>query len=443
MLSVSGLRGIVGKDLTADLVRKYAAGFARYLRARTVVIGRDARRSGPRYASAVIAGIRESGADVINLGIVPTPTVLHVVRHAGATGGIAITASHNPAEWNALKFVGPRGEFLTATELASFQQYLRVAHRTMRPSRQGTAAFIPSLAETHLQKIIEVVGLPGKNFQVGVDAVNGAGSRLLPLLLVRLGCDVQRVNCDPSPDFPRGPEPTATNIGRLCNLVRRRHLDLGFAVDPDCDRLAVVDDKGVPLGEEMTVVLAADHVLSQQRTPVVTNLSTTSALDWVAQRHQSRVLRTKVGEANVVDLMRHHHAGIGGEGNGGVIYPQINPTRDALVGAALILQLLAERRIRLSVLRRHYPRYCMIKTTVHCGASRFTERAAELRAALMPVLGLRATVDTTDGLRVAGGVGWVHIRPSNTEPIIRIIAEAKTMPQARGLIQRAIVALRE
>jgi phosphomannomutase len=419
MFSISGLRGIVGKDLTSEVIYTYASAFGRYVKQGRIVVGRDARKSGKVFLKAVIQGLHAAGCRVIDLGIVPTPTVLFMVRRLKANGGIIITASHNPIEWNALKFVSADGIFLNQREFTTFSRIVTKRGTLLRQKRQSkSAAVLENGVEMHIGKIMSVVKPPGRRFRVGVDAVNGAGSIALPLLLERMGCIVYRLNCRFRAVFPRNPEPTPGNIKGLCHLVKDKNLDMGFACDPDCDRLSLVDENGRAIGEENTLVLATDFILSKKRGNVVTNLSTTAIMDYITNMNRCRLYRTKVGEANVVSKMRKIDAVIGGEGNGGVIYPRLNFTRDALVGAALITKLLAERGQKLSEIITSYPHYYMIKKKIRIQREKFEKRRKRI------LMKFKGRLNLLDGVRITTKDYWLHIRPSQTEPLVRIIGES-------------------
>lgn len=419
MFSVSGLRGIVGDDLTPDIIRQYAKLFGEFFRAEKTVIGRDCRPSGPDFRDAVIRGLNEIGVDVIDLGIVPTPTVCFMVKKLKAQTGIAITASHNPQQWNALKFITHRGEFPVEKEYQAFAKYVKKNELLVPARKPGRSRIHKSGAADHIACAIAALKLKPIKLKVGVDAVNGAGSQALPGLLKKLGCRVYPLYCEFKTAFPRKPEPTPENITGLCRLVRRKKLDLGLAIDPDGDRLSIVDDEGRAIGEEMTLVLAADYILSMKKGSVCTNLSTTALLDHVCAKYGSQLYRSKVGEANVVEMMKKVNAVIGGEGNGGVIYPVVNMTRDALTGASIILKLLQVRRKKLSDIVAEYPVYHMIKDKITLDRMEFEDKAARLSKALP------GTIDHRDGLRITNPDWWLHIRPSNTEPIVRIIGEGR------------------
>lgn len=420
MFSVSGLRGVVDKDLTPDIIFRYARIFGVYVKPGKVIIGRDTRRSGKIFRKAVIAGLHSAGCEVIDLDIVPTPTVLFMVCKLRAKGGIVITASHNPVRWNALKFISSKGKFLNGREFNVFLKH--IAHEKIPISRKkkiDRVRMLSNSVDDHIDKIIEILKPDWGKCRVGVDAVNGAGSIGLPRLLEKFGCKVRRLNCTFSPTFPRKPEPTPENIRGLCQLVKKNKLDLGFATDPDCDRLSIVDENGRAIGEENTLVLVADYILSKTKGNVVTNLSTTALMEYITKKYDCTLYRTKVGEANVVSKMESVNAIIGGEGNGGVIYPKLNFTRDALVGAAIILKLMIERNKKISEILATYPKYYIIKKKMRLSRAQFEAKKKKILAKL------KGKINFTDGLRVTAQDYWLHIRPSQTEPLVRIIGEAR------------------
>jgi phosphomannomutase len=402
MFSVSGLRGIVGKDLTTTIVSQYAQMFGTFTGPGVIIIGRDTRKSGPMFRRAVVRGLNATGCTVIDLGIVPTPTVLFMVKKLKARGGIAITASHNPIKWNALKFITRRGQFLDEKEFKHLSRVAIKKNSVKKKIKQKKILVFTKADETHIGAIVSLFGKCSKKLRVGIDAVNGAGSIALPKLLNKMGCSVYRLHCTFRPTFPRKPEPTPENIRALCNFVKKKKLDIGFAVDPDCDRLSIVNERGYAIGEEKTLVLATEFILNRTKGKVVTNLSTTGLMDYIVQKFHCSLYRTKVGEANVVSKMKHVHAVIGGEGNGGVIYPKINYTRDALVGAAMIVTT-----------------YHMVKMKL----KRSKERLLERRDTIID--SFKGKINTLDGLKITASDYWLHIRPSKTEPLIRIIGEAR------------------
>ncbi len=430
LFSISGLRGIVDRGLNSEVVFKYARSFGKFLKSGRVVIGRDTRQSGKIYRKAVIRGLSAAGRSVVDLGIVPTPTVLFMVRKLKARGGIVITGSHNPIQWNALKFVSSKGLFLTGREFKSFKRYME-AERASRSQKKEKVKVSTLGLKEHIEKTITTLKPLTSPFRVGVDAGNGAGSVGLPELLEEMGCKVFRLNCRFATTFPRRPEPTRENIGALCRFIKSCKLDIGFACDPDCDRLSIVDENGKAIGEENTLVLATDYVLGKKKGKVVTNLSTTELMDYITQKHSSRLYRTKVGEANVVSRMKSLGAVIGGEGNGGVIYPKVNFTRDAMVGAALIVKLLAERGTAISEVIDSYPKYYMIKRKLIIGKDKFEEKKEAIIDAF------RGKLDFTDGLKIIGDNYWLHIRPSQTENLVRLIGESRDRVQIENYISKA------
>jgi phosphomannomutase len=427
LFSVSGLRGKVDEDLTEEVIFKYARSFGKYLKSGRVVIGRDTRQSGKEFRKAVIRGLNSTGRFVIDLGIVPTPTVLFMVRRLKAKGGIIITASHNPIQWNALKFVSSRGIFLTETAFKRFSKKIVDDQGANRRKKERAKIYTAGLNE-HVDKIVSTLKPVQTSFRVGVDAGNGAGSIGLPELLEKMGCKVFRLNCRFAPSFPRRPEPTRENIGALCRFVKSCKLDIGFACDPDCDRLSIVDENGKAIGEENTLVLATDYILSKKQGKVVTNLSTTGLMDYVSQKHNVRLYRTKVGEANVVSKMKSSAAVIGGEGNGGVVYPKINFTRDAMVGAGLIVKLLAQRGETVSEIMADYPKYFLLKRKLRISREEFDEKKETIIDAF------RGKLDFTDGLKIIGDNYWLHIRPSQTEHLVRVIGESNDRVQIENYV---------
>lgn len=431
-ISISGVRGVVGDSLTPNLLARFAQAFGTYVGSGTIVIGRDPRTSGEMVRQAVIAGLLSSGCRVIDLDVCPVPTVQLIVRQRKASGGIAITASHNPAEWNALKFVNSEGLFLSpgqARELLDIyhqSDYTKVSGSEMRSVEMFTGAL-----DAHVKAIVEAVGVlpPTRKLKVALDSCNGAGSILAPRLLEALGTEVVPINTTPNGSFPRGAEPIAENLTALCQLVKDSGADVGFAQDMDADRLAVIDERGEPIGEENTLVLAARLIVSQMPGTLVTNLSTTSAMDDLAAKYGCALHRSKIGEANVTELMKSVGAVIGGEGNGGVIYPAINFCRDSHVGMALILHLLAETGQSVSALLGDLPRYVMIKEKLDCPSEKIAEVLKLIRCDFAA-----EQLDLRDGVKVSFADGWLHVRGSNTEPIIRLIAEARNEKRAREIL---------
>lgn len=439
MVSVSGVRGRVGEALTPEIIAQFAAGFGAWALARAggkaqIVVGRDSRVSGPMFQPVVHAALQSVGCDVLDIGMVPTPTVQLAVEHHHAAGGLAITASHNPIEWNALKFIGPSGLFLDGAEAAEMRKVVEGKIPRATWDKLGTVSRDLDAASDHIERImslpfLDVEGIRKRGFKVGLDCVRGAGGVFMPVLLELLGCKLATINMEPDGRFPRPPEPTAENLGELQKLVFDSHCDIGMAVDPDVDRLALVSDEGVAIGEDYTLALAAKIVLRHRKGVVVTNLSTSRIVDDIAREAGSRVIRAPVGEVNVATRMRAESAPIGGEGNGGVILPELHLGRDAPVGAALMLQLLHEEGKPLSKIVASYPRYVIVKDKLDRPTAPLDTVYEALRKAFPD-----AEVDTQDGLRLSWPDRWVHIRPSGTEPIVRVIAEAPTAEEAEKLV---------
>ena len=508
LVSVSGVRGIVGESFTEDLVRRWARAFARFVIAseapeperssvqggakqsrgksdeiassllaprndRKIVVGRDTRPSGAWALDVAARTVAECGVQPITVGTVPTPTVQLAVTHHRAAGGLIITASHNPTEWNGLKFLGPDGVFLSAGEMESLHRsvFASPASGGAKQSHddQGVASSPPaprkdtrvSDGQAINRHIANVLGLPlgveairHRKFRVVLDPVNGAGALAVPPLLERLGCQVTVINGEPDGKFAHPPEPTPANLTELGDRVRADGADLGIAVDPDADRLVLVSEEGRVLSEEYTITLATLAVLSApvvlsgvknrtHRDPssttqddkqvVAVNLSTTRMVDDVARQLDATVIRTPVGERHVVEGMRRHGALIGGEGNGGVIFPESHEGRDALVGIALILDLLAKRGESLATVVSALPRYVMVKEKLALSdRNQLPKLTEELRKLADSVPG--SSISTLDGVRVDTPDGWVHLRLSNTEPMIRLIAEATDEPAVHRLL---------
>ncbi len=440
MVGVSGIRGIVGKDLTEEIVARYASAFGLWAKERKplVVVGRDARESGPAFERAVVAGLVSVGCSVVKVGLVPTPTVQLAVEHHAAGGGIAITASHNPIEWNALKFIGSDGIFLDGADGAKVVAL--AAERLGGDGRGAAVSEDPEAVARHLDAVlklpaVDVASIRARQLTVALDAVRGAGGPVMRTLLERLGCEVAGINLETDGRFPRPPEPVPENLGGLSTLVRRAGAALGIAVDPDVDRLAIVDENGTAIGEDYTLAFAIRAAMGGKggKGVVVCNLSTSLVVEDAARECGAEVVRTPVGEVHVARAILRLGAVIGGEGNGGVMYPVLHAGRDAPVAAALLLTLLARDGRRVSELVAAAPRYAIVKAKVEWGAGSREQRLervyAELRRRFPD-----ARADTQDGLRLAWRDRWLHVRPSNTEPIIRLIAEAPSGAAAQELV---------
>jgi phosphomannomutase len=442
MVGVSGVRGIVDKDLTPEIVQRYARAFGRWASERRplVVIGRDSRKSGPAFAEATTAGLMAAGCAVIDIGMAPTPTIQLAVTHHGAGGGIAITASHNPIQWNALKFIGPDSIFLDGADGARMLTFVDAKNPGRGKGEGGRVQRDDQAIERHLAAVLQLAVLDphrikNAEFTVALDAVRGAGGPVMQALLERFGCRVVGINLEPDGEFPRAPEPIPENLGDLAALVQRSGADLGIAVDPDVDRLAVVDEKGTPIGEDYTLAFAVRAVLGKgeggrgKGKAVVCNLSTSLVVGDAAREYGADTIRTPVGEVHVARKIVELEAAIGGEGNGGVMYPALHVGRDAPVAAALVLELLARTGRRVSELVAAAPRYTIVKAKVQRGPA--LERVYGGLKDGFP----DSEIDEQDGLRLGWRDRWLHVRPSNTEPIIRLIAEARTAAEAQGLVE--------
>jgi phosphomannomutase len=452
MLSVSGARGIVGESMTAEVAVEFASAFASWALGQrggeppTLCLGRDTRPSSEMLAAAAAAGLASVGARVIALGVVPTPTVGVAVRGHDAAGGMMITASHNPAQWNGLKCLGGNG---AAPPPSDVEQILRRFRRRdfslARPSEFAPRIHDASAIDVHVEKVLALVdaaAIRSAGLTVVLDSVNGAGAVPGRELLERLGCTVVGLNGEPHGRFGRGPEPVPENLGELAAQVAAAKAHIGFAQDPDADRLAIADDRGRCIGEEYTLVLAARRWLDLHGPgPIVVNLSASRMIDDAARAYPgASVHRTAVGEANVVQGMNARGAAIGGEGNGGVIVRSVCLVRDSLSAMALVLDLLAAEGRPLSALVAEMPSYAMIKHRIELAPG--DDGAATRALARVEEHFAGERLDRTDGLRLDLDDGWVHLRPSNTEPIMRLIAEATTEKRARALIDEVIGVIR-
>jgi phosphomannomutase len=445
MVSVSGIRGRVGAGLTPEVVATYAAAFGAWATrgggSRHVVVGRDSRVSGPMFHRVVLSALQSVGCDVIDIGLTTTPTCQLAVEHHHAAGGLMISASHNPIEWNALKFIGPSGLFLENAEGVAMRALVEQGIPRASWDELGSITQDDRAIQRHIERVLaipylDVAGIRARHFSVALDCVRGAGAAIMPALLERLGCEITAINTETDGRFPRPPEPVAENLGELERLVLQCNAAVGFAVDPDVDRLALVSDRGKAIGEDFTLALAARVVLRHRPGSVVTNLSTSRIVEDVAIAGGSKVIRAPVGEVNVAVRMREEKAPVGGEGNGGVILSEVHLGRDAPVGAALLLQLLHEENQSLSQIVDGLPRYAIVKDKLDRPDASLDTVYDALRAAFAD-----ASVDVQDGLRLSWPDRWVHVRPSGTEPIVRVIAEAPSAREAQELVQRSRIPL--
>jgi len=436
MSSISGIRGIVGDGLDPETIIKYTNAYADFIGSGKVVIGRDARITGEMVNQITTGTLLAKGIDVIDIGICPTPTVQFNVKKLKANGGIAISASHNPNEWNALKLLNGTGQFLSPEEYVQMQKYLQRGEMKYKSwDKIGKWTEYSKGTQNHIDAIFDlgiiyVDEIRKRRFKVLLDCVNGAGAYLLPQFLKDFGCEVIEMNCEKTGIFPRLPEPLPENLKETMRKVKDAKADLGIVVDPDVDRLVLITDKGEPFSEENTIVQVVQFVLSRKKGNVVVNLSTTRGVDDVANNFGCTVFRSPVGEANVVKKMKEVNAVIGGEGSGGVIFPELHYGRDALAGIALTLQHLTDYGKSISKLKEELPQYFISKKKI------------ELRT--NPDLIINKLIDkfsgqnfnTEDGLRVDFKDHWVHFRKSNTEPIIRIITEANTRAEAESISEK-------
>ncbi len=444
IISVSGLRGVVGQSLTADVAMRYAAAFAAELSAGAVVIGRDGRESGPVFTKAIAKSLARAGREVLDAGVAATPTVGVLVREHQAAGGIQISASHNPWQYNGIKLFSAAGRVIPAAEgqrvlerYRSSPEPLSAAGQRPAGAAPGGVTSLPDSTAAHLRLVEQTCNVDrirARRFRVVLDANHGAGSLLGLGLLEHLGCDVTLLGATPDGQFVHPPEPTEANLATVLSEVTRRQADIGFCQDPDADRLAIIDERGRYIGEEKTLALCVNHILrAGLRGPVVTNCSTSRMSEDLAKKYGVPFFRSKVGEANVVDMMLEKNAVIGGEGNGGVIDPRVGLVRDSFLGMALVLDAMASRGLPLSALADELPKYEIHKSTISVPSDRVP---AALDALEHGFAGAKA--DRLDGLRLDWPTGaWLLVRPSNTEPIVRAIAEAGTQDEARALCEQA------
>ena len=448
IISISGMRGIVGENLTPSIAAEYGCAFGKFLKNRhtgkegklSVCIGRDSRSSGQMLKSAVATGLCSVGVDVVDLGLVTTPGVGIMVRELQCNGGVIITASHNPIQYNGIKLLLGNGIAPPSEVAGQIRQYFLDKHFALVDSlNHGKITSNEQTDATHIAKVLAIVdkeAIAAKKFKAVLDSVNGAGGRVTKKMLAELGCEVIAINDEPTGIFAHRPEPTARNLTGLCKVVKEKEADIGFAQDPDADRLAIVDEAGTYLGEEYTLALAAKYIFSRKTGKAATNLSTSRMLDDIAEKAGGQVIRTAVGEANVAAAMLEHNCIIGGEGNGGVIDLRVGPIRDSLVAIVLVLQLMAETGKTVSQLAGEITGYYM-------GKDKFAAEQTQARQ----ILNLAkktfadAKLDTTDGCRFDFDDGWLHLRASNTEHVMRVIVEAKNRSIAQKYID-AVLSIR-
>ncbi len=453
--SISGIRGTIGgrpdEGLTPLDIVKFTSAFGFWLLENSsvkkpkLVVGRDARISGEMVSNLVCSTLQGLGIDVIDLGLSTTPTVEMAVPHYSAIGGIIITASHNPKEWNALKLLNAKGEFINAEDGAEVLDLAdRDAVTFADVNSLGSLVKDDSFGDIHIQQIldlplVDVEAIKKSNFKVVVDAVNSTGGIFVPQLLKALNVEVKELYCEPNGKFPHNPEPLPENLTELISTMKSDNYDLGIVVDPDVDRLALVSETGDVYGEEYTLVAVADYVLSKTKGDTVSNMSSTRALRDVTEKFGNKHHASAVGEVNVVNLMKEVGAVIGGEGNGGVIYPELHYGRDSLVGIALFLSHLAQKGVKASALRASYPNYHISKNKIQLTPDIDVDKVL----ALVEKKYNKQPINTVDGLKIEFDKEWVHLRKSNTEPIIRIYSESKHQTTAEILAEKLITDMKE
>ncbi len=437
MISVSGIRGIFGTDLTPDNITRFSAAFGTWLKGGKVVLGRDTRTTGPLCEGLIASTLQATGCDVVKVGVVPTPTVAMAVLKHNAAGAVIISASHNPEQWNALKLLNSKSEFLDAEQGQQVIQLSEERNFAYQPFDQiGDITEDTQALDEHINQILELPYIDpdiiaAADFSVAIDPVNGTGGIAMQPLLKRLGVEtIHPLNAEPTGLFAHPPEPLPEHMQDICNLVKEKDCDLGIVTDPDADRLALVTNEGEPFGEEYTQVAAFDFMLSKKVGPCATNLSSSRAAGDIARKYDQQCHRSAVGEINVVKKMQQVEAVIGGEGNGGVINPDLHYGRDALAGTAMVLQLLAERSISLAGYRRSLPDYYINKDRIEL-------KDIDGDAVLQKAKAVFADeeLNTTDGIKIDFTDGWVHLRKSNTEPIIRVYSESASPEKAKELAE--------
>ena len=445
IISISGMRGIVGENLTAPVAADYGRAFGTFLRNKqpteeeklSVCIGRDSRPSGRMLKSAVAAGLCDIGIDVIDLGIVTTPCVGVMIRELACSGGVVVTASHNPAQYNGIKLLLGNAVAPPADAAEQIKRYFFDKDFSLVDSNYlGKVTSNKQTNVTHIEKVLAIIDketIAAKRFKVALDSVNGAGGPVTKKMLSELGCEVVAINDEPTGLFAHTPEPTAESETLLCEVVRTKAAAIGFAQDPDADRLAIVDEAGTYIGEEYTLALAAKYIFTQKTGTAATNLSTSRMINDIAEEAGGQVIRTPVGEANVAAAMLQHNCIIGGEGNGGVIDLRVGPIRDSLVGIAFVLQLMTETGNSISQLVSQIGGYYMSK-------DKFAADQSQVRQILNSAKEVfaDAKLDTSDGCRFDFDDGWLHLRASNTEPVMRVIVEAKDRPTAQKYIDAVL-----
>ena len=435
-ISISGVRGVVGDSLTPQLAARFAQAFGSYQGRGKVLIGQDARASGVMIKHAVFSGLLSVGCQPVDVGICPIPSFLVLAKESSAIGGIAVTASHNPKNWNGLKFISGEGLYLNPSQTQEFLDIYHQGEFTQVPAdKHKDRLFEENPTESHLRKLLktlDVAMIRRNNFKVAIDCSNGAGAVLAPRFLEELGCETTLLNPIPDGALAHHLEPVPENLDMLCKTVVESGADVGFVQDADADRLSIVDEKGKSLGEELTLALSVHYVLRKNPGTVVINLSTSRAIEDLTRKHNVSLLRTKIGEIHVVDEILSANATIGGEGNGGVIFPAVHPCRDSFTAMGLTLEHMATTGKTISQLRTSIPFYCMLKDKIPGSPEEAHRTIRKLKKKYAEAEGL----STLDGLKIDFTEYWIHIRPSNTEPIIRILVEARSEKKAGEIMNR-------
>ncbi len=442
MVSVSGVRGVFGETITPEIVAKFSAHFGVIRNRGKIAVGRDSRTTGETMFYAVISGLMSVGCEVIDLGLVSTPTILLAVEQDETiSGGICITASHNPEQWNAMKFVSGNGMFLSPEEADSFIKSLDTKIEYANWQNIGKRSYALTSIDRHIYKIVNIPyidenSIQKRKFKVVIDSVNGAGGLISPLLLRTFGCEVIEINSEPTGYFAHSPEPLNKNLKQLEEAVKKHNADIGFATDPDVDRLAIVNEKGQAIGEEFSLLLCEKYILSKRKGDIVTNLSSSMASEDIANEFGVKVHRTKVGEINVGIKMKQLLSPIGGEGNGGIICPDVHYTRDAPAGMALILAYMEESKKSVSELVAEIPHYYFAKDKIIVAPESLDQIMINADK-----LAENKNIDRTDGIKIIEKSHWIHIRKSGTEPIVRVYVEAKSVEIANQICKDTIQTL--
>ena len=443
--SISGIRGIIGNNFNDKIAADYAKAFSSIQKEGPILIGRDTRNQGLEILNSIKEELTSLGRDILDCNIAPTPTVQFLAKELNTSGAIMVTASHNPMDWNGLKFIDSDGCFINKEKNQLLLKNIDSNSLPIKSDKKGMiinhedslSLFIEALLKLDF---LDIENIKKKNFKVVVDAVNGANYQLLPHLLKILNCEVIELYCNSSGAFDRNPEPTPENLTLLCEYVSKYEADLGLASDPDGDRLSIVDNNGIAIGEENTLVLCADTYYNEtkSKSPLVTNLSSSMCLDFIASKHNVPIYRSAIGEANVIELMKKTNSSFGGEGNGGVILKDIHLGRDSLVGAIMVLDMLCKKKQPLSQIMDTIPIYCMIKEKIKLSnieISSFYNYLSNIHT--------DSKSDLTDGLKLIWNDKWLHIRKSNTEPVIRIIAESLNLKTTRDMVEDTINKLKK